>query len=303
MPFVVALLAACLAVQAAGLPDQLVLSFTATDKKGKPVEDLKVEEIQVVENGTAHAIVKLELDRRPLTVALVIDSGALAGDTYRADLVPAAMNFVKRLPPGSTFSVWITSDRPKQLVPDGTDAKAAEEALRGIAPYGSNAAVDTIVSASQDLAKVEGRRTAIVTVTSANMGEVTVDVGAELAKVSLRPMFMSVEVIAGNQDARLEDALKALSLAPAGSTSVCSRPWRSRRRCVGCRTCSRASTAPAIRLLRTPARRRSKSGRRARTSGSSCRSGSARPGRSGLRDHCSSLARMSGGIGTDLPSS
>jgi hypothetical protein len=210
------MLAALLAWQGAGLPDQLVLSFTATDKKGRPVEDLKLEDVQVVESGAAHAIGKLELDRRPLTVALVIDSSALAGDAFRADLVPAAMNFVKRLPPESTFSVWITSDRPKRLVPDGTDAKAAEDALRGIAPYGSNAVVDTIVDASQELAKIEGRRTAIVAVTSANMGEVTIDVGAELAKVSLRPTFMSVEVIVGNQDARLEDALKALSFRTGG---------------------------------------------------------------------------------------
>jgi len=210
------IIAALLVGQGAALPDHLVLSFTATDKKGKPVEDLKTEEIQVVENGTGHGVEKLELDRRPLTVAFVLDSSALAGDTFRADIIPAAMNFTRRLPPDAAFSVWITSDRPKLLVPTGNDIKAAEDALRGIAPYGSNAAVDTLVSASQDLAKVEGRRTAIVAVTSANMGEVTVDVGAELAKASLRPMFMSIEVIAGNQDARLEDALKALSLRTGG---------------------------------------------------------------------------------------
>ncbi len=216
MPFFALILSALLAWQGAALPDQLVLSFTATDKKGKAVEDLKAEDIQVVENGSAHALEKLELDRRPLSIALVVDTGAGAGDTLRADLVPAAINFAKRLPAGSTFSVWTTSDRPKLLVPDGTDVKAAEDALRGIAPYGSNAAVGTIVSASQDLAKLEGRRTAVVAVTTASMGEVTIDVGAELAKASLRSTYMVVEVINGNQDARLEDAVKMLSLRTGG---------------------------------------------------------------------------------------
>src|SRR4051812_20529224 len=216
MPFFAFILSALLAWQGAALPDQLVLSFTASDKKGKAVEDLKAEDVQVVENGSAHALAKLELDRRPLSIALVVDTGAGAGDTLHADLVPAAINFAKRLPAGSSFSVWTTSDRPKLLVPDGTDVKAAEDALRGIAPYGSNAAVGTIVSASQDLAKLEGRRTAVVAVTTASMGEVTIDVGAELAKASLRSTYMVVEVINGNQDARLEDAVKMLSLRTGG---------------------------------------------------------------------------------------
>src|SRR6188472_3315090 len=98
MPFFALILSALLAWQGATLPEQLVLSFTATDKKGKAVEDLKPEEIQVLENGAAHSIDKLELDRRPLSVAFVVDSSALAGDTFRADTIPATMNFATRLP-------------------------------------------------------------------------------------------------------------------------------------------------------------------------------------------------------------
>jgi hypothetical protein len=209
------ILAGLLALQGA-LPEQLVVSLTVTDKKGKPVEDLKAGEVQVVENGTARPVDKLELDRRPLTVALVIDTSAGVGSFLRPDFVPAAVGFLQRLPSGSTFSVWATSDRPKLLVPEGTDIKAAEDALRSVAPFGNNAAVDTIIAASQELAKAEGRRTAVVSVVSASMGDVSIDVGSELPKASMRPVYMVVEVIVGAQDARLEDAVKSLTSRTGG---------------------------------------------------------------------------------------
>jgi len=215
MPVSALILTALLAWQGA-LPEQLVLSFITTDRKGKPVEDLQPGEVQVVENDAPRAIDKLELDRRPLTVALVVDTSAGVGSFLRPDFVPAAVAFLQRLPPGSTFSVWATSDRPRQLVPDGADVKAAEDALRGVAPFGNNAAVDTIIAASQDLAKVEGRRTAIVSVVSASMGDVSIDVGSELPKASMRPVYMVVEVIVGAQDARLEDAVKSLTSRTGG---------------------------------------------------------------------------------------
>lgn len=216
MPAVTALILGLLLAGQAAIPDQLVLSFTATDKKGKPVEDLKPEEVTVQENGASRPVEKLELDRRPLSVALVVDSGAAAGNALQADFVPAAVGFLKRLPPESTFSIWITSDRPKQLVADGTDVKAAEDALRGTAAFGSNASVDAMVAASQELARLEGRRTAVVAITSASMGEVTIDIGAELTKASVRPTYMVVEVIIMEQDARLQDAVKMLTSRTGG---------------------------------------------------------------------------------------
>jgi hypothetical protein len=215
MPVSAIILAALLAFQGT-LPDQLVLSFTATDKKGKPIEDLKVEEVQVLEGGKARPADKVERDTRPLTVALVVDTSTGVSSALRPDLIPAAVGFLQRLPAGSTFSVWTTSDRPKLLVPEGTDVKAVDATLRGVAPFGNNAAVDTIITASQELAKLEGRRTAVVSVVSASMGDISIDVGSELQKASLRPIYMVVEVIVGEQDARLEDAVKSLTARTGG---------------------------------------------------------------------------------------
>lgn len=194
----------------------LVASFVVTDKKGHPVEDLKVEEVVVSENGASRPIEQFELDRRPLTVALVVDSSGVMGSSFRSDVVPAVVGFLKKLPAESRFAVWTTTDRPKLLVPESTDVAAAETSLQGVPALGNNAAVETIVEASQQLARLEGRRTAVVVVTSATMGDISADVQALVPKISFRPSFLVAELITGQQDPRLQDTLKLVTARTAG---------------------------------------------------------------------------------------
>ena len=53
-----------------------------------------------------------------------------------------------------------------------------------MAPFGHNAALDALVIASQDVAKDETRRPAVVLVTSASMAGVAADMQALLPKAS-----------------------------------------------------------------------------------------------------------------------
>jgi hypothetical protein len=217
---IIALLLALLtAPQAAQpLPEQLVISAVVTDKKGHAVTDLKPEELVVTENGESRPMIRAELDKRPLKVALVLDSSDSMGSAYVSDVVPAAIAFLKKLPPGATFSVWSTSDRAKRIVDEGSDLKITEDKLRNLATSGNNAAVDTLIEASQELGAAEDRHPAVVVVTSASMSGVTVDLQALLPKASLKPTYVAVEVVldSANQDARLEDALKLLVSRTAG---------------------------------------------------------------------------------------
>lgn len=126
--------------------------------------------------------------------------------------------FLKRLPQGATFSVWSTSDRPKRIVDEGTDLKTAEDKLRNLAPFGANAAVHTLVEASQEVGAFEDQHAAVVLVTSASMEGVTVDLQSLLPKASFKPTYAAIGVVlnSGDQDARLQDALKLLSSRTAG---------------------------------------------------------------------------------------
>lgn len=214
----VVLALALLAPQTPALPEQLVITAVVTDKKGKPVVDLRQDEVVVREGTADQPVIKLEHDVRPLHVALVLDTSQNLGTTYLSDVVPAALQFLKKLPEGSSFTVWGTSDRPRLLVPEGTDLKATEDKLRTTATTGNNAAVDTIVAASQEVAKAEGHRSAVVLVTSATMGDVRADVQALLSQASLKPTYIAVEFVqgGGQGDARLEDSIKVLVTRTAG---------------------------------------------------------------------------------------
>lgn len=166
------------AVRAAGpaLPDQVVISAVVLDKKGRPVLDLKPEEFVVTEGGSER----------------------------------------QKLPQGTLFSIWSTSDSPKVIVPQGTDTSAVETPLRNVAPFGHNAALDTLVAASQELAKDETHRTAVVLVSTASMAGVAADMQALLPKASLKPTYIAIQFIQGPEDSRLQDALKALAGRNAG---------------------------------------------------------------------------------------
>ena len=212
---------ALLAAQTPALPDQLVISVVVTDKKGKPIADLTASEVTVKEGSASQPVTRLEADTRPLDVGLVLDTSGNIGSTYASDVVPAVLEFIKRLPQGSRYAIWTTTDRPKVLIEMGaaTDIKATEERLRSTPSLGNNAAVETMVAASQDAAKTEGRRSAVVLVTSATMGDVRADVQALLPQASLRPTYIAVEFVqgGGQGDARLEDSIRFLVGRTAGS--------------------------------------------------------------------------------------
>jgi len=204
------------AQQAPALPDEVVISAVVLDKKGHPILDLKPEEFVVTESGSDRPITRAEVDSRPLNVALLLDSSLSMGNTYNADVIPAAVSFLKKLPQGAIFSVWSTSDSPKVIVEQGTDVAAVEAKLRNVAPFGHNAALDSLVTASQELAKDETHRTALVLVTSAAMAGVAADVQTLLPKASLKPTYIAVQYIQGPEDTRLQDALRVLVSRTAG---------------------------------------------------------------------------------------
>jgi hypothetical protein len=204
--------------QAAPLPDQLVISVVVTDRKGRPIVDLAPGEVTVKEGGTTLPVSRLERDTRPLKVAVVVDTSANLGGTLQSDIVPAVVSFLRRLPEGTSFAVWSTTDQPKQIVEDGTDVAAAEEKLRSIPVFGNNAAVETMVAASRAVAGAEGHRSAVVLVTTATMGDVRADIQALMPQASLKPTYIAVEFVQGQGqgDVRLEDAIKLLVNRTAG---------------------------------------------------------------------------------------
>jgi len=144
------------------------LTATILDEKGGEVAGLSPKDVALTENGITRDIVSFKADTRPLSVALVVDSSAATGSSYRLNLVDAAVGFVARLPQGARYAVWTAGDRPTKVQDFTDDPGAAGKALRRVAPQGGNYTLDAIAEASTDLRKLlrEGDRGAVVVLTT-----------------------------------------------------------------------------------------------------------------------------------------
>jgi VWFA-related protein len=141
------------------------IEVSVVDAEGRPVAGLTRDEVAVVENGVAREVTAVSPDARPLALTLLVDSSEPLGSLYRLHVVDAVAGFVARLPEGTRYSLWTTGDRPDKRLDFTDDRAAAASALKRVAPQGGNTLLDALVEASRELAKREGERTALVSVT------------------------------------------------------------------------------------------------------------------------------------------
>ncbi len=142
------------------------LSVTLLDEKDQEVTDVSTDDVALLENGVSRDIASFKPDRRPLSVAVLVDTSAAVGSSYRLNVVDAVAGLVTRLPDGTRYALWTTGDRPTKVRDLTDDRGAAGAALRMIAPQGGNYMLDAFSEASEDLKKNsrEGDRTAVVAV-------------------------------------------------------------------------------------------------------------------------------------------
>jgi VWFA-related protein len=142
------------------------LTVSFLDEQGGAVADLTPSDVALSENGVAREITSFKPDRRPLSVALIVDSSAAAGSAYRLNVVDAVTGLVARLPDGTRYALWTSGERPSKLVDYTEDRETAGKALRRVAPQGGNYMLDALSEASTDLKKLarEGDRGAVVAI-------------------------------------------------------------------------------------------------------------------------------------------
>jgi VWFA-related protein len=176
------------------------LLVTITDDKGRPAEGLAPEEVVVIENGLARDVVGLLPDRRPLTVAVLVDTSAVIDSDLRMQVLEPLVAFLMGLPSGSKYALWTTGDRPMKLVDYTSDVVEASQALKRVSPQGGNTLLDALVEASADLKKKEGERSAVVAVTKIGIEFSSRDryrvVEQALANA---PLFMAVKIDEGGE--------------------------------------------------------------------------------------------------------
>jgi VWFA-related protein len=192
------LLIAALLSQDAPAPavEARTIAFSVVDDKGQPVRTLVAEDVAVQENGVARHLQRLELDTRPLSVAVLLDSSVTMSPHYRLFLVDAVLQFLLRLPEGSRYALWTTGDRPMKVYDWGDNRAAAAKSLRRVIPQGGNTLLDALVEASRDLKHREDARSAIVVVTGMGIGFANYDrrhVVDELQKQPITLLAVAVD--------------------------------------------------------------------------------------------------------------
>ncbi len=142
------------------------ITLTVTDEKGAAVTGLAREDAALLENGVARDIVSLTLDRRPLTVAFLLDTSEAMRNAYRLHVVEAVTGFLSGLPEGSSFALWTVGERPTKRVDFTDDVKVVDQALKRVVPAGGSTLLDALLEATKDLRKKEGERSAVVVVSA-----------------------------------------------------------------------------------------------------------------------------------------
>lgn len=179
------------------------LTVTLLDERDREVTDVSLEDVALSENGVSRDIASFKLDARPLSVAILVDTSAAVGSSYRLNVVDAVLGLVTRLPDGARYALWTTGDRPTKILDHTDDRQAAGNALKRVAPQGGNYMLDAVGEASADLRKLsrEGDRTAVVVVTGTGPEFSYIDKyqSAERGEKNAE-LFLSVQVDSGGTD-------------------------------------------------------------------------------------------------------
>jgi VWFA-related protein len=181
--------------QPAASPADLALGtfIAVSDAKGEPITDLKPQEVTLYENGFERPLVQFAPDPRPLALTILLDSSEPVASSYRLQLVAAVKRFVRELPEGTTYSIWVTGERPQRIVDFTTEPAAAAKPLEGVFPRGGNSILDALVEAPAALRHQEAHRTAVVAVTGTGVGY-SKGLRAEVVKAA-RPLAMLFEAV------------------------------------------------------------------------------------------------------------
>jgi len=136
---------------------------TVRDEQGKFLTDLKKDDFTVLEAGKPQNIAVFSADRKPVHLALLMDtSNSMNREGRLAIAQEAAAGFLKELEPDDTASLITFSDVPHVVVEGTADKEALEKAVLSIEATGGTALYDAIMAAVEELRTHDGRKAIIL---------------------------------------------------------------------------------------------------------------------------------------------
>ncbi|HEV7499409.1 MAG TPA: VWA domain-containing protein, partial [Vicinamibacteria bacterium] len=145
--------------------DLVILSATAVDRHGRPVTNLRPDELRVLEDGRPQRLEHFsEAQSVPARLLLLVDaSGSMNVALKTASTSMAVAQILAGLQPADEVALAGFDQRYWGIVPFTRDHERILKALGELEPFGSTALHDALDHAAQDLASWgEGRRAVIV---------------------------------------------------------------------------------------------------------------------------------------------
>ncbi|HJQ97024.1 MAG TPA: VWA domain-containing protein [Candidatus Polarisedimenticolaceae bacterium] len=130
----------------------------ARNPKGGYVNDLQEQDFRISENGNPQTIKRFSAERRPLRIAVVLDTSlSMEGDKLKS-AIDSAVAFLDILQPGDEGLVVTFSDEAAVRRDLTSNRGELEAAIRTVEARGGTSLYDAIFKASQRLAEFDGRR-------------------------------------------------------------------------------------------------------------------------------------------------
>lgn len=126
-------IAALLAPVLLAQDQEFTFILSVFDESGRPVRDIRRDEIVLTENGGSAEIVKVEPFVMPVQLTLAVDNGPLSGDSlvhYRSGL----SGLVRALPADVEVTLITMSPQPMMVVRPTTDRVRLLRGINGFAP-------------------------------------------------------------------------------------------------------------------------------------------------------------------------
>jgi len=137
---------------------------SVTDKKGRPVTDLKREEFRLLEDGESQPIVFFSSDRKPLRIGILLDvSGSME---EKIDAVADSLkHFLELLEPEDEIFVLAFSHGPEIVQDFTSDRRRLGNVLESLVPFGATALNDAVIEGLSFLDSIPAESKGLVIVT------------------------------------------------------------------------------------------------------------------------------------------
>ena len=142
--------------------DLVVFPVRVTDKKGRPIADIKQEELRIFEDGVEKELAYFSDTDQPFTVALLLDM-SYSSVFKLLEIQEAAKKFVAQLRPVDKVMVVSFAEKPVVLCEATNDPKVLKYAIEGsriASGTGLYLTLDMVLN--QKLSRISGRKAIVL---------------------------------------------------------------------------------------------------------------------------------------------